>query len=86
LWHDRGMARVRLSTTVDERLLNEARALFDGVTDAAVLDEALEAATQADDTASLDPEGREALEGAIAEALDDVLEDEAPTGAGGQDS
>ncbi len=37
------MARVRISTTVDERLLREARALCGGGTDAALLDQALRA-------------------------------------------
>jgi len=35
------MARTRVSTTVDERLLTEARDLRAGLTDAALLDEAL---------------------------------------------
>lgn len=43
LWHDHGMARVRVSTTVDEGLLRQARALRDGTPDASLLDEALEA-------------------------------------------
>jgi hypothetical protein len=37
------MARTRVSTTVDERLLAEARSLRFGLTDAALLDEALRA-------------------------------------------
>ena len=37
------MARVRVSTTVDEELLEQARRLRDGATDAALLDEALAA-------------------------------------------
>ncbi len=36
------MARVRVSTTVDEHLLQEARDLRAGGTDAALLDEALQ--------------------------------------------
>jgi len=36
------MARVRVSTTVDQHLLQEARRLRTGGTDAALLDEALE--------------------------------------------
>jgi len=43
LWHDRGMARVRVSTTVDEDLLAEARRLCAARNDAALLDEALAA-------------------------------------------
>lgn len=37
------MARVRVSTTVDDRLLSEARRLRPAVTDATLLDEALSA-------------------------------------------
>lgn len=37
------MARIRVSTTVDEALLTEARGLCGGVTNAALLDEALRA-------------------------------------------
>jgi hypothetical protein len=35
------MARIRVSTTVDESLLNQARRLKSGMNDAALLDEAL---------------------------------------------
>lgn len=41
--HVCGMARVRVSTTVDEAVLAEARHLRRGATDAALLDEALRA-------------------------------------------
>ena len=41
-WHDCGMARVRVSTTVDQDLLLQARALV-GTSDAKLLDEALQA-------------------------------------------
>jgi hypothetical protein len=37
------MSRIRLSTTVDGRLLSSARRLRAGTTDAALVDEALEA-------------------------------------------
>ena len=43
LWHTYAMSRVRVSTTVDEHLLIAARGLRSGVTDAALLDEALKA-------------------------------------------
>ncbi len=43
LWHDNGMSRLRVSTTVDGDLLTRARRLRSGVTDAALLDEALTA-------------------------------------------
>jgi hypothetical protein len=37
------MARIRVSTTVDEELLSEARGLCGGLTNAALLDQALRA-------------------------------------------
>jgi hypothetical protein len=40
-WHNEGMARVRVSTTVDEKLLATARSTLSPSTDAALLDEAL---------------------------------------------
>jgi len=42
-WHTRGMARTRLSTTVDARLLDTARRLRAGSSDAMLIDEALAA-------------------------------------------
>ncbi len=42
-WHDSGMVRIRLSTTVDASLLEHARNLRSGTTDAALVDEALAA-------------------------------------------
>ena len=42
-WHDGGMPRLRVSTTVDGELLTRARRLRSGATDAALLDEALTA-------------------------------------------
>lgn len=42
-WHSCGMARVRVSTTVDESLLEEARRVRADSNDAALLDEALAA-------------------------------------------
>jgi hypothetical protein len=42
-WHDRGMVRTRLSTTVDTDLLTAARKLRVGGTDAAMVDDALRA-------------------------------------------
>ena len=41
LGHDCGMSRVRVSTTVDENLLAEARRALEGQPDAVVIDEAL---------------------------------------------
>jgi hypothetical protein len=43
LWHTDAMSRVRVSTTVDGHLLEQARLLRSGSTDAALLDEALAA-------------------------------------------
>jgi len=40
-WHANGMNRIRLSTTVDAELLGTARSVRSGVTDAALIDEAL---------------------------------------------
>jgi hypothetical protein len=48
------MARVRVSTTVDESLLAEARRTRAGVKDAALLDEALRALLRSYRTAALD--------------------------------
>jgi hypothetical protein len=43
VWHNIGMARTRVSTTVDEQLLASARQALAPMTDAAVLDQALAA-------------------------------------------
>lgn len=43
MWHSSGMSRARLSTTVNKELLDSARAVRSGITDAALIDEALEA-------------------------------------------
>lgn len=43
MWHACGMARERVSTTVDGNLLADARGLRRGVKDAALFDEALAA-------------------------------------------
>ena len=40
-WYGRGMARVRVSTTVDEGLLESARRLRSELPDSALIDEAL---------------------------------------------
>lgn len=42
-WHNRGMSRTRLSTTVDADLLHSARNVRSGITDARLIDEALQA-------------------------------------------
>lgn len=42
-WHDRGMARTRISTTVDADLLSDARRARSGSTDAELIDAALSA-------------------------------------------
>lgn len=43
MWHTGGMPRVRVSTTVDEALLQKARRVCGGRPDSAVIDEAFEA-------------------------------------------
>jgi hypothetical protein len=43
VWHNIGMARTRVSTTVDEQLLKSARQALAPLADAAVLDQALAA-------------------------------------------
>ena len=53
-WHDDGMARVRVSTTVDEHLLSSARRARAGVADAALIDEALAALVARHRAAELD--------------------------------
>jgi hypothetical protein len=42
-WHTDGMPRIRLSTTVDAALLDRARSVRSGATNAALVDEALAA-------------------------------------------
>ena len=41
MWYKNGMARVRISTTVDEQLLTTARKTRAELTDSALIDEAL---------------------------------------------
>jgi hypothetical protein len=53
-WHTYGMARTRLSTTVDASLLDGARQLRSGLTDAALVDEALAALLARHRTAETD--------------------------------
>ena len=43
MWHDCGMPRIRISTTVDRDLLDDARRVHAGTTDADLVDEALTA-------------------------------------------
>ena len=54
VWHSYGMARVRVSTTVDEQLLTRARQVRTGVGDAALIDEALVALLARHRAAELD--------------------------------
>jgi hypothetical protein len=42
-WYKNGMPRIRVSTTVDQGLLESARRMRAGLTDAALIDEALAA-------------------------------------------
>jgi len=53
-WHDDGMARACLSTTVDATLLAQARRVRSGVTDAVLVDEALAALVARHRTAEVD--------------------------------
>lgn len=53
-WHSCGMARERVSTTVDGELLAEARARRSGLTDSALFDAALAALVRASRTAEID--------------------------------
>ena len=48
------MTRTRLSTTVDEQLLESARVLHSGMTDAALVDEALKALLSRHRSAEID--------------------------------
>jgi hypothetical protein len=54
VWHTSGMARTRLSTTVDANLLDVARNLRTGITDASLIDEALQALLSLHRAAELD--------------------------------
>ena len=54
MWHDHGMPRVRVSTTVDDELLERARALGVGANDAALIDAALVALLERHRAAELD--------------------------------
>lgn len=54
-WHNRGMARQRISTTVDAELLARARALNSG-TDASMIERALSALLALHRAAELDRE------------------------------
>ena len=54
MWHNDGMPRTRLSTTVDQKLLGSARSLRSGATDAALIDEALEALLSRHRSAEID--------------------------------
>lgn len=54
VWDDWGMARTRVSTTVDDALLQRARSLRSGATDAVLLDEALAALVARHRAAELD--------------------------------
>jgi hypothetical protein len=54
LWHNWGMARTRVSTTVDQGLLDSARRALSAATDAALLDQALAALLERHRGAELD--------------------------------
>ena len=54
LWHSYGMARIRVSTTVDETLLTKARRASAATNDAALLDAALAALLAQEQAAEFD--------------------------------
>lgn len=54
LCHNYGMPRIRISTTVDADLITAARALRAGFTDAALVDEALNALLAANRAVEID--------------------------------
>lgn len=54
LWYRYGMARVRISTTVDGRLLAAAREARAGTRDSALIDEALDALVARSRSADID--------------------------------
>jgi Arc/MetJ family transcription regulator len=54
VWHNHGMARTRVSTTVDEELLASARQAHSMLTDAALLDKALAALVAQHRSAEID--------------------------------
>lgn len=68
-WHTHGMARTRLSTTVDAVLLDDARRARSEGTDAALIDAALGALLARDRAAEID-----ARYAALREHFVDVLE------------
>jgi hypothetical protein len=53
-WHTSGMNRIRVSTTVDAELLADARRARAGVSDAALIDEALSALLSRHRSAEID--------------------------------
>jgi antitoxin MazE5 len=53
-WYKYGMARVRVSTTVDERLLADARRARSELADSALIDEALTALVARNRAAEID--------------------------------
>lgn len=53
-WHDRSMARVRVSTTVDQSLIDRARQVRSDLNDARLLDQALSALLAQHRTAEID--------------------------------
>ena len=53
-WHDRGMTRARISTTVDRQLLDDARRVHAGTTDAELVEEALTALLRSYRSAGID--------------------------------
>jgi len=54
MWHNYGMARIRVGTTVDERLIEAARGANPNLRDSALIDAALEALVARSRAAEID--------------------------------
>lgn len=70
-WHDSGMTRARISTTVDRTLLDDARRLHAGTTDAELVDEALTALLRNYRSAEIDAAYQSAYEAHPIDGADD---------------
>jgi antitoxin MazE5 len=58
MWHGRGMSRVRISTTVDQQLLSDARRVGGHQPDSVLLDAALQSFLQRHRATELDEQYR----------------------------
>jgi post-segregation antitoxin (ccd killing protein) len=62
VWHDRGMSRIRISTTVDSDLLEAARERRPAANDSSLLEEALAALLRELERAEISASYREAYD------------------------